>query len=47
MDIGEDTYIVESEKIKDKWYTCNMHIGYFSCPVVSTCTPYKHKSAVA
>ena len=47
VDIGEDTYIVESEKIKDKWYTCYMHTGYCSCPVGSTCAPCKHKSAVA
>ena len=47
MSIREETYIVESENIKDKWYTCNMHTGYCSCPVGSTCAPCKHKSAVA
>ena len=47
VDIGEYAYIVESEKIKDKWYTCNMHTGYCSCLVGSTCAPCKHKSAVA
>ena len=47
MDIREETYIVESENIKDKWYTCNMHTGYYSCLVGSTCAPCKHKSAVA
>ena len=47
MDIREETYIVESENIKDKWYTCNIHTGYCFCPVGSTCAPCKHKSAVA
>ena len=47
VDIGEDTFIIESETSEQKWYTCNMQTGYCTCPVGSTCAPCKHKSAVA
>ena len=46
VDLGENTYLVESDKTEGKWYTCNLLSGYCSCPVGVTCAPCKHKSAV-
>ena len=46
VDLGDDTYLIESENTKDKWYTCNIRSGYCTCPVGSTCAPCKHKAAI-
>ena len=43
----DSKFMVESEKTKDTFYTCDMLSGYCSCPVGSTCAPCKHKSAIA
>ena len=44
---SDSKFMVESEKTKDTFYTCDMLSGYCSCPVGSTCAPCKYKSAVA
>ena len=34
---SDSKFMVESEKTKDTFYTCDMLSGYCSCPVGSTC----------
>ena len=41
-DLGDYTYLVESENEENKWYSCNNMSGY--CPVGSTCAPCKQKT---
>ena len=46
-DLGDGTYMVQSEVNDDNWHTCNMKTGYCSCATGVSCAPCRHKSAVS
>ena len=46
-DLGDGTYMVQSEVNDDNWHTCNMTTGYCSCATGVSCAPCRHKSAVS